>query len=139
MTWVVGFIVASAVALLATLLTLLLLRPHLSRLLTEVCGTRARAGFWLVVSLLSIGIVGLLSGTATVGYPDSESASAHEVFLGGVTQFRLLLLGLLGSVLVTAYGLVQAIRSFERRADLQNYYQAMQQQSTPPPPSGAAG
>jgi hypothetical protein len=134
---VIAFTVAGVVALLATAATVLLLRPHLDRLLTELCGTRARAGFWLVVSLLAIGITGVLSGTATIGYPDAADASTHDVFLGGVTQVRLLLVGLLGSVLVVAWGLVQAIRGFERGADRRAYYQAMQQSTTPPP--GAQG
>lgn len=139
MEWILAFTLASLAALLATAVTLLLLRPHLDRLLTEVCGTRARAGFWLVVSLLSIGIVGMLSGTATYGYPDSVDAPSHDVFLGGVTQFRLLLVGLLGSVLLVAYGLVQAIRRFERRADMQSYYEAMQRGAATPPQAGAEG
>ena len=135
---VIAFTVAGVVALVATAATVLLLRPHLDRLLTELCGSRARAGFWLVVSLLAIAICGVLSGTSTFGYPDASDASTHDVFLGGVTQVRVLLIGLLGSVLLVAWGLVQAIRSFERRADMRTYYQAMQHPA-PPPPTGAQG
>jgi len=130
---------AGLVALLATAGTVLLLRPHLQRLLDEVCGTHARAGFWVAVSLLTIGICGLLAGTATYGYPSAPDASAQDVFLGGVTQLRLLLVGLLGSVLAVAWGLVQAIRSFERRADARAYYQAMQAQTPPPSAPPASG
>src|SRR5258708_6855203 len=62
------FAVAGVVALGATLGTVLLLRPHLQRLLDELCGTRARAGFWLAVSLLAIAICRLLAAArAPVG------------------------------------------------------------------------
>jgi hypothetical protein len=129
-----AFAVAGAIALGATLGTLLLLRPHLQRLLDELCGTRARAGFWLAVSLLAIGICGVLAGTSTYGYPDPATASTQDVFLGGVTQLRLLLVGLLGSVLVVAWALVQAIRAFERRADQRAYHAALERGAPPPPP-----
>lgn len=134
------FAVAGVIALGATLATVLLLRPHLARLLDELCGTRARAGFWLVVSLLAIGICGLLAGTSTYGYPDPATASTQDLFLGGVTQVRLLLVGLLGSVLVVAWGLVQAMGAFERRADRRAHYAAIERGTPPPaPPSSAAG
>jgi hypothetical protein len=135
-----AFAVAGVIALGATLATVLLLRPHLQRLLDELCGTPARAGFWMAVSLLAIGICGVLAGTSTYGYPDASTPSTQDVFLGGITQLRLLLVGLLGSVLLVAWGLVQAIRGFERRADRRAYYAAMERGAPPPapPPPGAA-
>jgi len=128
-----GFAVAGLIAVGATLATVMLLRPHLQRLLDEVCGTPARAGFWLATSLLAIAIIGVLAGTSTYGYPDAATASAQDVFLGGVTQLRLFLVGLLGSVLAIAWGLVQAIRAFERRADLHAYYAAIERGAPPAP------
>jgi hypothetical protein len=133
-----AFAIAGLVAVLATVATVLLLRPHLRRLLDELCGSPARAGFWMVVSLLTIGICGVLAGTATFGYPDPATASTQDVLLGSVTQLRLLLVGLLGSVLVVAWGLVQAIRAFERRADRSAYFEAMQHTAAPPAPPADA-
>jgi hypothetical protein len=130
---ILTFTVTAAVALAATFATLALLRPHLDRMLSELCGTRSRAGFWLIVSLLAVGLSATLAATATVGYPTTDSASSSDLFLGGLTQLRLFIVGLLGSVLIVAWGVLQGIRSFERRADMRTYYAAMQAQGTQPP------
>jgi hypothetical protein len=127
----------TAVALIGTLATLgvvLILRPHLWRLLTEVCGDGARAGFWLAAALLGVGLAGMLSATSTLGY--QNDGSANDLFLGGVSQLRVLLIGLLGSLVVVAWVLATVIRGFERRADRRAYYEAVQHGATPPPPPG---
>jgi hypothetical protein len=141
---ILTFTVTAAVALAATLATLALLRPHLDRMLTELCGSRSRAAFWLIVSLLAVGLCATLAATATFGYPPSDSASSSDLFLGGLTQLRLFIVGLLGSVLIVAWGVLQGIRSFERRADMQAYYAAMkspggQPPAPPTPPAAAPG
>jgi hypothetical protein len=137
MAVVLTFAIAGVIAVLATAVTVAVLRPHLLRLLDELCGSRGRASFWLVVSLLTIAICGVLSGTATYGYPDQDqAASSQDVFLGALTQLRPLLIGLLGSVLLVAWVVGQGIRGFERRADRRAYYAAIQ--ASPPPPPTAA-
>jgi len=130
------FTAVTLIALAATVATVRLLRPHLDRLLSELCGTQARAGFWVAAALLGLGICGLLSGTASFGYPGGDDASTHDLFLGGATQLRTLLIGLLGSLIVIAWVLVGVIRGFEARADRRAYYAAMQPPAGPPAPPG---
>jgi hypothetical protein len=122
----------TAVALIgaaATAAVVLLLRPHLRRLLVEICGSGPRAGFWLAAALLGVALCGLLSATSTLGY--SNDGSPHDLFLGGVSQLRVLLVGLLGSLVVVAWALGAAIKGFEQRAERRTYLEAMKR-STPP-------
>lgn len=94
----------------------LLMRPHLSRLLGELCGSEARAQFWLSVSLLWVILVTVLAATATFGYPDSDTTSGSQVFFGALTQTRSLLVGLLGSVLVIAVAMLSFLRRYDASA-----------------------
>jgi hypothetical protein len=138
MAVVLTFTAVTLIALAATVATVRLLHPHLDRLLAELCGTSARAGFWVAATLLGLGICGLLSGTASFGYPGGDDATTHDLFLGGATQLRTLLIGLLGSLIVIAWVLVAVIRGFEARADRRAYYAAMQPPAGPPTPPAAA-
>ena len=114
MSVIYSFAVGAALALAISLVTVLVLRPHLARLLDELCGTQARAGFWIVVSTLGILLLGILAGTVSSGYPSSESPSMQQLFFGLVTQLRSCLIGLLASLLAVAWVLVGSIRRFER-------------------------
>ncbi len=108
----------SLVALVGALTSVglaLSLNPLLSRLLGELCGSRARADFWVRISLLWIVLVTVLAATATFGYPDSAGATATQVFLGALTQLRFLLAGLLGSIVALAVGLLSFVRRFDER------------------------
>ena len=111
-----AFSLGSAFALAVSLVTALVLRPHLARLLEELCGSRARAGFWMAVSLLSMTLLGFLVGTTDAGYPVGEIAhpSTQQLFFGMVTQVRGALLGLLSSLLTVAWLLSGFIRRFEQ-------------------------
>jgi hypothetical protein len=102
-----GLAVAGAAALVGVL------RPHLLRLLDEVCESEARAGFWAVTSLVTIALVTLLFSTLTI-YPDGDPGG-RDLFFGLVGQLRAGLVGLLGSLLTVAGILVSTIRRFERR------------------------
>jgi hypothetical protein len=113
MSVVYSFAIGLAFALAVSLVTVLILRPHLSRLLEELCGSQARAGFWIVVSTLSIFLLGILAGTVNGGYPSADNPSAPQLFFGLVTQLRACLIGLLASLLVVAWLLLGFIRRFE--------------------------
>jgi hypothetical protein len=113
------FLAFGLVALLGLLTSVgiaLVLRPHLARLLGELCGSEARARFWVTVSLLWLVLVTVLAATATYGYPDSDTASGGQVFFGALTQTRALLAGLLGSVLVIALAMLSFLRRFDATA-----------------------
>ncbi|MBV8195490.1 MAG: hypothetical protein JOY80_08170 [Candidatus Dormibacteraeota bacterium] len=102
------FTLVSVGALLASLVVMALLRRQLRRILVDLCSGRDRADFWVSISSVWIVLVGLLAGTATLGYwPEAGGA---DLFGGATTQIRLLLVGLLGAVLVIAAILLSAIQ-----------------------------
>ena len=111
-----AFGLGAGLALVVSLMTVALLRPHLARLLEELCGSRARAGFWNVVSLLSVAQLGILAGTTHSGYPEEAPGvlSVPESLFGIVTQVRAALMGLLVSLLAVAWLLWGFIRRFEQ-------------------------
>jgi hypothetical protein len=107
----------SAIALLGLLAALgveRLLRGHLRRVLVDLCETEARTGFWVAVTGLAIVLTGVLAATSTFGYSNSQ-VGGFDLFLGALTQARILMIGLLGIVLVLAAFLISAIRRFEAR------------------------
>lgn len=101
------FSLISAIALLASLAVVLLLRRHLRRMLIDMCNGEHRADFWVAASGVWIVLTGLLAGTATIGYWGSDGSV--DLFGGATSQVRLLLFGLLGAVLAVAAVLLLAI------------------------------
>ncbi|MBJ7594676.1 MAG: hypothetical protein JF886_07405 [Candidatus Dormibacteraeota bacterium] len=89
-----------------------LLHAHLRRVLTDICETDARSGFFVAVVGLTIVLSGALASTATSGYPD-PNAVGFDLLSGALTQTRTVMAGLLGVVLVVAFLLVGAIRRYE--------------------------
>ncbi len=120
---IVTFAGIALAGLVASLVVERVLRGHLKRVLTDLCETQARSGFWVAVAGLSIVLTGVLAATATFGYTDSQ-VGGYDLFLGAMTQTRTLLIGLLGIVLVLAMFLLSAVRRYEARTQ---------------PPRGAAG
>jgi hypothetical protein len=116
MSVITTFGLGVVLGLVVSLLTVLVLRPHLANLLSEICGTPARAGFWVVTATLSLFLFGALTSTVSLGYPVasvSDTAPASQLFFGFVMQLRACLFGLLGGVLVVAWLLVGSIRRYE--------------------------
>jgi uncharacterized BrkB/YihY/UPF0761 family membrane protein len=99
-------------ALLASGLVMLLLRRHLRSVLVDVCGSDRRAEFWVAVSGVWIVLLGVLAGTATVGY--WNQAGGLDLFGGATSQVRILLIGLLGAVITVAVALLYAIHQRNR-------------------------
>jgi hypothetical protein len=115
MTVIIPFAIGTVFAFTSSLLAVAVLHPHLTRLLGELCGSRARANFWAVACTLCLLLLGVLAGTVSFGYPPGTNLSAQQVFFGFVTQVRACLLGLLVGVLTTAWLLIGSIRRFEQR------------------------
>ncbi|MGH7721303.1 MAG: hypothetical protein ACRENL_00525 [Candidatus Dormibacteria bacterium] len=91
-----------------------LLHAHLRRVLTDICETDARSGFFVAVAALTIVLSGALAATATTGYSD-PNAVGFDLLSGALTQTRTVMAGLLGVVLVVAFFLIGAIRRYENR------------------------
>jgi hypothetical protein len=123
MTVITLFLIGAAITSVMSSLTVLVLRPHLAKLLGELCGSAARAAFWLAAFCLSIFLFGILAGTVQLGYPEGSNAPAPQLFFGLVTQLRACVLGLLLSVIATAWLLLGMVRRYE-------------QGGTPPPRPG---
>jgi hypothetical protein len=113
MSVIQAFAIGAAFALVISLLTALALRPYLAELLEELCGSQARASFWMVLSGLSLFLVGILAGTVSYGYGAGTKLSPQELFFGLVTQVRAGLVGLLVSLLFLAWVLLGFVRRFE--------------------------
>lgn len=124
------FSLISAAGLIASLVVVLLLRRQLRRMLIDLCDGEHRAEFWVAASGVWIVLTGLLAGTATLGYWNSDGSV--DLFGGATSQVRLLLLGLLGAVLAVAGVLLYAIN---RRGTPQ----APVWWGPPPAPTGPAG
>lgn len=112
---VITFTAIALAGLLVSLGVERLLRGHLRRVLVDLCESEARTGFWVAVAGLSIVLTGLLAATSTLGYSDGQ-VGGFDLFLGAMTQARVLMFGLLGIVLVLAVFLLSSIRRFEARA-----------------------
>src|SRR5215469_7415974 len=91
------FTLVSLSALVASVLVVLLLRQQLRRILVDLCEGEHRAEFWVALSGVWIVLMGLLAGTATLGYWNADGSI--DLFGGATSQVRLLLLGLLGAIL----------------------------------------
>jgi hypothetical protein len=113
MTIMHAFAIGAGFALLVSLMTVFVLRPHLARLLAELCGSQARASFWVVVSGLWVLLLGVLAGTTSFGYGEAGRPLAESLFFGLVTQVRACLIGLLASLLAVAWVLLGFVRRFE--------------------------
>jgi len=108
------FAIGAGLSFLISLATVLVLRPHLVRLLEELCGSRSRAHFWMVTCTLSLLLLGMLAGTSDSGYPDLDQPSNRQLFFGLVYQVRLSLLGLLSGLGAVAWLLLSFLRRFEK-------------------------
>ena len=95
-------------ALLASLAVVALLRRQLRKVLVDLCDTENRAEFWVAVSGIWIVLLGLLAGTATLGY--SGDGGTVDLFGGATSQVRVFLMGLLGAVVAIALVLLYAIQ-----------------------------
>jgi hypothetical protein len=108
------FAIGAGLAFLISLGVAVVLRPHLARLLEELCGSRSRARFWMVTCILSLLLLGMLGGTSGSGYPDLDQPSPRQLLFGLVYQVRFSLIALLSGLMTVAWLLLEFIRRLEK-------------------------
>jgi hypothetical protein len=86
--------------LLGSLIVVLYLGSHLRRLLTDMCGTEERAGFWTAFSKIILVLLPLICAL----FPRPSGGSRTEAFFEISHQLQWGLIGLAGAVV--ALGLV---------------------------------
>ena len=90
------FLVGVGLTLISAFLVVAYLKPHLQRILIDLCGTEERARFWTVfsnVTLILIPVIAAMSYHPNIG----QGAS---LFFELSAQLRWGLIGLIGSVVV---------------------------------------
>ena len=96
MNTIAVYLIEVAATLVICLAVVMYLRPHLRRILTDLCGTDERAQFWMVFSSILLVGLPLIFG---MGYNPSESTS-EMMFFDITHQLRWNLLGFLFSLVV---------------------------------------
>ncbi len=93
------FLLGVALTLIAAFLVVGYLRPHLMRLLVELCGTQERANFWGAFSNLTIVLVPVIF--ALHFRPESDQAVSFILQMSN--QLEGALIGLVASVLILGF------------------------------------
>ena len=96
MTEVMSFVIGMGITLLISMLVVLYLRPHLRRMLLDLCETEDRANFWTAFTNVTIVLSPLIC--AMFYRPTGSGGSA--AFFDVSTQLSWALVGLIGSVIV---------------------------------------
>lgn len=96
MNEVTSFVIGVGVTLLISILVVVYLRPHLRRILLDLCDTEDRAGFWTAFTNVTVVLSPLIC--AMFYRPTGSGGSA--AFFDISTQLRWALVGLIGSVIV---------------------------------------
>lgn len=107
------FIVGAIASVALAGLTVAGLRPSLSSLLEELCGSSTRARFWLVLMASSTLLVTLFC--VLLALPDA-SAWAQPAWREMLVGLRIAVFGLLACLAITAFVLLLAIQSYERKS-----------------------
>ena len=85
--------------LLASIGVVLYMRPHLLKILIDLCGTLDRAKFWLVFSNVALIIIPLIGAMSF-----SPNSNRYEsIFFELSDQIKLGLLGLIATVIVIGF------------------------------------
>ncbi|MEA2645584.1 MAG: hypothetical protein QOE92_667 [Chloroflexota bacterium] len=114
MTYLPTYAIGTVISL-ALLLTLAwFIRASLQLLLTETSGSRVRAGFWGWVTMLWIGIVGVVAATSQSPYDKLNPGDNAQLF-ALIGQLRLFLVATLFAVVVVAYFVARVLRRHDDR------------------------
>jgi hypothetical protein len=118
MSTVLYFLAAVAISVGVTALAVVALHRPMSNILAELCGSRERGDFWVVLASLCM----LLAATAGSTFPDRalghRFAAAPAPLLNAILQCASGLAGVLISLLVLTGALLLFIRQFEERLRL---------------------
>lgn len=90
------FLAGAGTTVVITLAAVVYLRPHLRRILVDLCGTEERAGFWTALSNVTLMLTPLIFAMQYRPATGPETSAALEV---GV-ELKWALIGLVTSVLV---------------------------------------
>lgn len=90
------FLTGVGTALAVSLLTVASLRPHLRRILIDLCGTEERASFWAAFSNVALVLMPLIFAMQY----RSETGPETSLVLEMGAQLKWALIGLVASVLV---------------------------------------
>lgn len=90
------------ITIIISLIVILYIKEHLKNILIDLCGTKARANFWMAFSNVSLVITPVIFASLLV--PDGIG---YDILI--VRQLRLALIGLIGIVLIIGFVLKQYI------------------------------
>lgn len=90
------FVVGGGTTLAVSFLAVAYLKPHLKRILLDLCGTEERAGFWTAFSNVTLVLVPLIFAMHYRPQTGPETSAVLEMG----TQLEWALIGLVASVLI---------------------------------------
>ena len=96
MSEVMSFVVGMAITLLISMLVVVYLRPHLRRILLDLCETEDRANFWTAFTNVTVVLSPLICAMFHRPTGGGDSAAFFDIS----TQLRWALVGLIGTVIV---------------------------------------
>ena len=91
------FLVGIGITLMTSLTTVIYLMNPLRKILTELCGTRERADFWLAFSNVALVLTPLIFAASCT--PDPHGNLVIEI----ATQLKWSLIGLLTALMITGW------------------------------------
>ena len=93
------FLLSLGAAAVLALAVVVYLRPHLRRILADLCGTQERADFWTAFANVTLVLTPLLC--TLFQWPGAEPEDSFVLLLS--RQLRLTLIGLLGGVTMLGF------------------------------------
>ncbi len=106
MTTSMVFLIGIGLTLITAFVIVIYLRPQLHNILVELCGTEARAAFWVSFSNITITLAPLIFAMQYVPALKAGTPVAVEL----ATQLKWALIGLLAAVLILGWTLSRFIR-----------------------------
>ena len=98
MNSITAFLIGTGLTAVTSIGVIIYIGPHLKSILSELCGTRERAGFWAALCNMSIIIIPVL--ISMVHYPDASPNNVTALFFEITSQYWWGLVGLIFTVLV---------------------------------------
>jgi hypothetical protein len=93
------FLVGVGLTLLTTALVVFYFRPHLHRILLDLCGTEDRARFWTAFSNITLLLIPLIFAMSY----RPKTGELFPIFFELSNQFKWGLVGLVSSIVVTGF------------------------------------
>ena len=90
------FVVGLGITLVVTLAVVVYLRPHLRKILIDLCGTEERGDFWTAFSNVTIVLVPVICAM----FSPPQSSEGRAAFFEINSQLKWALIGLVGTVVL---------------------------------------